>query len=258
MKSNKLSILFAIFILLLLGSSITLNFLLFNRGKQYYLELNQTRLDPLGWNTYPLDSNPPPKTNSRVRFVFFGDSRAASWPSPDVQGYEFINRGIGSQTSIQTIQRFEQHIKPLQPDVIVIQVGVNDLKTIPLFPKRKELTIADCKTNIQNIVENAKALGAVVILTPIFPVGDIPLERQPFWSDDVGLAIKDVNTYINSLSGENVILFDAFSVLFDEKGVVKRQYQKDELHLNSEGYKVLNQEFVQFINSLEFNRNVKR
>ncbi|MEA5501298.1 MAG: GDSL-type esterase/lipase family protein [Limnoraphis robusta] len=250
MTSNKPPILLTLLVLALLGSSITLNFLLFNRGKQYYLELNLTRLDPLGWNAYPLDSNPPPKTNSRVRLVFFGDSRAASWLSPDMEGYEFINRGIGSQTSIQTLQRFEQHIKPLEPDIVLIQVGVNDLKTIALFPKRKELTLADCKTNIQQIVEQSKALGAVVILTPILPVGEIPLERKPFWSDDVTLAIKEVNTYINSLASENVIIFDPFSILVDEKGVVKREYSKDELHLNSQGYKVLNQEFIQFLNSL--------
>ncbi|WP_413164226.1 GDSL-type esterase/lipase family protein [Capilliphycus salinus ALCB114379] len=250
MKAPKFSLLLNVFLLILLGSSITLNFLLFNVGKKYYLELNATRLDPLGWGKYPLDSNPPAKTNSKVRLIFFGDSRSASWPSPEVEGFEFINRGIGSQTSIQTIQRFEQHITPLKPDVVLLQVGVNDLKTIPLFPWRKELTISDSKRNIQEIVEKSKALGAVVILTPIFPVGDIPLERQPFWSDEVGLAIEDVNTYINSLADENVIIFDALSVLVDEKGVVKREYQKDELHLNSEGYKVLNQEFVKFLNSL--------
>ena len=250
MTSNKPPILLTLLVLALLGSSIFMNFLLFNRGKQYYLELNLTRLDPLGWNAYPLDSNPPPKTNSKVRLVFFGDSRAASWLSPDMEGYEFINRGIGSQTSIQTLQRFDQHIQPLQPDVVLIQVGVNDLKTIPLFPKRKELTIADCKTNIQKIVEQSKALGAVVILTPILPVGEIPLERQPFWSDDVNLAIEEVNTYIKSLASENVIIFDPFSILLDEKGVVKREYSKDELHLNEKGYEVLNQEFIQFLNSL--------
>lgn len=255
MRPNKPFILFTVLIIILLGSSITLNFILFNLGKKYYLELNATRLDPLGWNKYPLDSNPPPKTDSKVRLVFFGDSRSADWPSPEVEGFEFINRGIGSQTSIQTIQRFEQHITPLKPDIVLLQVGVNDLKTIPLFPWRKELTIGNSKSNIKEIVEKSKALGAVVILTPIFPLGDIPLERQPFWSDEVGLAIEDVNTYINSLADENVIIFDAFSVLVDEKGVVKRQYQKDELHLNSEGYRVLNQEFVKFLNSPEVNPN---
>ncbi len=173
------------------------------------------------------------------------------WRSPELEEYEFINRGIGSQTSIQTVKRFEQHITPLKPDIVLIQVGVNDLKTIPLFPGRKELTIADCQANIQKIVEDSKALGAIVLITTIFPVGEIPLERKPFWSDDVSQAIEQVNVYINSLASEDVIVFDAFSVLADEQGAIKRKYTKDELHLNSQGYEVLNQELVLLLNSLK-------
>ncbi|MGB3192929.1 MAG: GDSL-type esterase/lipase family protein [Limnoraphis sp.] len=251
MTSNKSRILLTLFVLAILAGSITVNFLLFNLAKKYYLELNLTRLDPLGWNQYFPDLNPPTKTNSKVRFVFFGDSRAASWRSPELEEYEFINRGIGSQTSIQTVKRFEQHITPLKPDIVLIQVGVNDLKTIPLFPGRKELTIADCQANIQKIVEDSKALGAIVLITTIFPVGEIPLERKPFWSDDVSQAIEQVNVYINSLASENVIVFDAFSVLADEQGAIKRKYTKDELHLNSQGYEVLNQELVLLLNSLK-------
>jgi uncharacterized membrane protein HdeD (DUF308 family) len=35
-------------VVFILGGSICLNIFLFSRAKQYYLELNQTRLDPLG------------------------------------------------------------------------------------------------------------------------------------------------------------------------------------------------------------------
>lgn len=251
MTSKKIRILLTLLVLAILTGSITLNLLLFNRAKKYYLELNLTRLDPLGWNQYLPDSTPPRKANSKVRLVFFGDSRAASWRPPELENYEFINRGIGSQTSIQIVQRFKQHVTPLKPDIVLIQVGVNDLKTIPLFPMRKELTIADCQANIQKIVENSKALGARVIITTIFPVGEIPIERKPFWSDDVSQAIKQVNVYINSLASENVIVFDAFSVLANEEGSIERKYTKDELHLNSQGYEVLNQELVLLLNSLK-------
>lgn len=40
----------------------------------------------------------------------------------------------GAQTSAQVVWRFAEHIAPLQPDKIILQVGINDLKTIPLFP----------------------------------------------------------------------------------------------------------------------------
>ncbi len=249
MISNKLRILFTIFSLAILGSSMGLNFLLFNRGKQYYLELNQTRLDPLGLNQYPVDSHPQTNLDTSIRLVFFGDSRAASWSSPEIAGYEFINRGIGSQTSVQTLQRFDQHVQSLKPDIILVQVGINDLKTIPLFPWKKELIITNTKVNIQKIVEKSKALGAVVIISTIFPVGEIPLERKLFWSDDVSQAVEQVNNYMTTLATEQVIVFDAFSILADEQGVLQPEYTKDELHLNSQGYAVLNQALVQLLKS---------
>lgn len=251
MRSNKVFIFLTALTGMLLVSSVAFNFILFNQAKKYYLELNQTRLDPLGWNKYPGDFNPKIKESSTVRVVFFGDSRAAAWRSPTLEGYEFINRGIGSQTTIQTLQRFEQHLTPLKPDIVIIQVGVNDLKTIPLFPKAKDRIIADCQENIRRIVDRSKALDAIVILTPIFPIGRIPLERQPFWSEDVGLAVDEVNTYLQSLASETVIIFETSPLLADQTGKLKPEYSKDELHLTSEGYRVLNQELVQVLNSLE-------
>ncbi|MEK0196152.1 hypothetical protein WME70_32745, partial [Microcoleus anatoxicus PTRS1] len=40
------------------------------------------------------------------------------------------------------------HVASLKPKIIVIQVGVNDLKAIPLFPEQKEAIIRNCETNI--------------------------------------------------------------------------------------------------------------
>ncbi len=252
MTSNKLYILLSVLVLVLLGSSIVLNVLLYNRAKQYYLEVNETRLDPLGLSDYPEDPKRPNNADAdQIRVVFFGDSRAASWPSPNVTGYEFINRGISSQTSVQTIQRFEHHVRPLQPDVVVVQVGINDLKTIPLFPEQRQSIVANCRANIKRIVEESRNLGAVVIVNTIFPAGKVPLERKPLWSDDVNQAVEEVNTYIATLAGEKVIVFDAFSILADEQGIMLRQYRKDELHLNKLGYESLNKEFVQLLKTVE-------
>jgi hypothetical protein len=120
--------------------SITLNLFLYTQGREYYLQLNETRLDPLGLSYYPSVSDPKALTASRQTVVVFvGDSRAASWPPPaNLEGFEFINRGIGAQTSAQTLHRFKAQVKPLQPHIVILQVGINDLKTIPLFPERKE------------------------------------------------------------------------------------------------------------------------
>ncbi|MBL1177487.1 MAG: SGNH/GDSL hydrolase family protein [Pantanalinema sp. GBBB05] len=235
--------------LVLLGGSIFLNFLLFSQAKKYYIELNETRLDPLGFSYYPTQLQSVTATD-RFRVVFFGDSRAASWTAPQLQRYEFINRGIASQTSVQTVQRFSAHVQSLKPQVVVIQVGVNDLKTIALFPDRRDAIVTTCQDNIKRLVEASRNLGAVVIITTIFPAGKVPIQRRPFWSDDIGQAIQAVNAYIATLANERVIVLDTFPMLADSQGIMMQQYSVDELHLNHQGYAKLNQKLVPLLDSI--------
>ena len=252
MESHRRLPLAAGLLLVISLASIALNYLLFQRGRQYYLQLNETRLDPLGLSYYdPVPDGQRLASADLPRVVFFGDSRAASWPPPDLGQFEFVNRGIGAQTSAQAVLRFDDHVQPLCPQVVVVQVGINDLKTIPLFPERKESIVANCEENIQGIVARSTDLGAVVVLTTIFPAGRVPPERRPFWSEDVALAIDEVNAYIRSLGGGQVVVFDAYSILADDSGSTDPAYSRDLLHLNRSGYERLNAELLPVLASLD-------
>jgi lysophospholipase L1-like esterase len=246
---SALVTLFALLFVLLIVS-ISLNFYLFDAARLYYSQLNGLRLDPLGLDSF--SGTPQTELQSdTVRVVFFGDSRAANWNAPDIDGFEFLNRGIRSQTSVQTIERYDEHLRPLSFDILVLQVCINDLKTIPLFPTRKDGIIANCETNIQQITTSAVEQGATVILTTVFPAGPVPLEREIFWSAEIPDAIIEVNTFINSLGGDRVIIFDAYTILADENGEIQEAYRFDELHLNSAGYEALNKELIQLLASLK-------
>jgi lysophospholipase L1-like esterase len=238
--------------LLTLGSSIFANFLIFGQAKKYYLELNQTRLDPMGLRDYPKNAQALHPAGHSL--VFFGDSRAASWPAPQVTDNAFINRGIASQTSLQVRERFAAHVRSLKPDVVVVQVGVNDLKTIALFPERRDAIVADCKRNIRDIVAAARDVGSTVIVTTIFPVGEVPLVRRPFWSETIAGAILEVNTDIKGLADKRTLVFDAFALLVDDRGLMARQYSADELHINGQGYAVLNQSLVRILSNIQPNK----
>ena len=222
-------------------TSAGLNFFLYQQGQKYYLLLNATGLDPLGLNYYP---NSTEKIEKPV-IVFYGDSRAEAWTAPDqIKNITIINRGIGGQTTAQVLGRFQQHVASLKPKIIVIQVGVNDLKAIPLFPERKELIIGNCQTNIGQIVQKSLDTEAKVVVTTIFPLGTLPIERRRFWSDDVAIAINDVNDYIKTLAGDRVIVFDSTQILANSQGIVDPKYSRDFLHINPEGYAALNKAIV--------------
>jgi lysophospholipase L1-like esterase len=227
-------IILGILLLLLIAG----NLVIYERAQRYYLLLNASHLDPLGLSAF----DDTPVNLKQPVVVFFGDSRAADWPAPDQQkNITFVNRGIGNQTTAQIVGRFHAHVTPLQPQIIVIQAGINDLKTIPLFPDQKEAIIRNCKANLQQIVELSLASGARVVITTIFPLGKLPVERGPFWSDDVAIAINDVNSFIETLAGDQVTIFHTEDVLANSDGIVAPQYSQDFLHLNPTGYAALNE-----------------
>ena len=225
--------------LLLALVSITLNIVLYSQLKRYYTHLYAVELDPLGLEYYR-DAHALPAVQGARSVVFFGDSRAAQWTEPTLPGFTFSNRGIGNQTTAQVLNRFDEHIVPLHPNVIILQVGINDLKTIPLFPGRKAEIISNCKENIRQIVERSLETGSIVVITTIFPIGDVPMQRRLVWSDDIDKARVDVNEYIKSLAAENVFIFDSAALLSDSNGKIKPEYGYDTLHLNPAGYDVLN------------------
>ena len=204
----KVKVTFIILCILFL-ISVAVNVVIFERAQRYYLLLNASHLDPLGLSAF----TDTPENLQQPLVVFFGDSRAADWPAPDqIEGVTFINRGIGNQTTAQILGRFQAHVTPLHPQIIVLQAGINDLKTIPLFPDQKEAIIQNCKANLKEIVDLSLAMEARVIITTIFPLGKLPIERRPFWSEDVGIAINDVNAYIETLASDQAIIFETDEV----------------------------------------------
>ena len=239
------------FLAILLLVSVSANVGLLWFAKQQYQAVNALRLDPLQLEVYTAQSNNN-DSHAKRRIVFLGDSRALSWSAPTMEHAVFINRGIGQQTSEQIRLRFQQHVAPLQADTVVLQLCINDLKAIALFPLQRDAIVARCKRNIRDIVQQAGKSGSKVILTTVFPLGEVPLERRLFWSDAVAPAIREINQFIVTQAGEgnpNVTVLDAFTVLQGETDKIKPEYSRDLLHLNARGYEVLNQQLVPLLDS---------
>ena len=69
---------------------------------------------------------PPAPGENRV--VFFGDSITDIWHLDEYfPGKPYVNRGIGGQTTPQMLVRFRQDVINLQPKVVIILAGTNDI-----------------------------------------------------------------------------------------------------------------------------------
>jgi lysophospholipase L1-like esterase len=218
--------------------------------KKVLLRLYAEKLDPIGLSVYP-DTVSPDANHEKRLLMFYGDSRALSWTSPKLAQYRFINRAIGGQTSSQIRERFQAHVIPHRPDIIVLQLCVNDLKMIPLFPHKKSDIIKNCKTNLQQIIQEAHKINARVIISTVFPLGDISIAHKVFGMKKQPImdAIDDVNYFIQSLASDKTDVFNAYQILKKTHGrKIDKRYSQDWLHLNKQGYDTLNKGLKALIN----------
>lgn len=248
--STRLLLVVTLLLLLGLALSLLANRLLLQRSRAYERLYNQTRLDPLGLDEFPAGET---TTSERPLILLYGDSRARQWPAPPINQGQVVNRGIDGHTSRQALLRFPIHAAPLQPDILVLQVGVNDVMGLALFSDQRDQIIGQTQDNIAQIVANTRALGGRVILTTIFAPGREPAIAHPWQANPAGTlsALAEINTFLASLAANDVLLLDAARLLADEQGYTKAAYLQDTWHLNPAGYALLNDELGQLLATWE-------
>src|SRR3982750_3071932 len=100
---------------------------------------------------------PPAKSEDRV--VFMGDSITDGWKLDQYfTGRPYINRGISGQTTPQMLIRFRPDVIALQPKVVVILAGTNDLSG-----NTGPTTIESIEDNLQSMAELAMGPGIGVV-----------------------------------------------------------------------------------------------
>jgi lysophospholipase L1-like esterase len=171
------------------------------------------------------------------------------WSFPAAYKSLFVQRGVGGRTAVQAASHFQKELSVYRPQVVVVQLGINDLRVLPFFPEQRDEIVANTKAALEQIVRQAQAAGANVVLTTIFPLGrDKAGEARPFWhAAPVIPAVNEVNDFIHSLAGKGVQVFDAAAVLAGADGYVQPPYVQDYLHLSPAGYERLNAELLPWL-----------
>jgi lysophospholipase L1-like esterase len=184
---------------------------------------------------------PPAPGENRV--VFFGDSITDIWHLDEYfPGKPYVNRGIGGQTTPQMLVRFRQDVIDLQPKVVVILAGTNDIAG-NTGPMRLE----DVEADFASLADLARANGIKVIYCSILPVHNYTDRSKDFFAERSPQKILDLNRWLqnycapaSSGSGSNgCVYLDYFSAVVDDKGLLKKDLADDGLHPNAAGYKIM-------------------
>jgi len=177
---------------------------------------------------------PPAAAENRV--VFFGDSITDIWKLADYfPGKSYVNRGIGGQTTPQMLVRFRQDVIDLQPKVVVMLAGTNDIagNTGPMSNE-------DIEANYASFAELARAHGIRVVYSSVLPVHNYTERSKDFFAQRPMSRILGLNTWLKDYCAKNKIVYlDYFSALVDDQGLLKKDLADDGLHPNDAGYKIM-------------------
>ncbi len=202
--------------------------------------MSQTQPDPLRTDWPNLakyrDANaklPAPAANEN-RVVFLGNSITEGWAQyfPTMfAGKPYINRGIGGQTTPQMLIRFRQDVIALQPKVVVILAGINDIagNTGPS-------TLEMIEDNLASMTELAQSNGIRVVLSSVLPAADFP------WRPGMDPAPKVIalNKWIKDYAAKRgAIYLDYHSAMSDDKGGMRAGLASDGVHPTEVGYRLM-------------------
>jgi len=168
------------------------------------------------------------------RVVFFGNSITDAWAKYFPQmfpGKPYVGRGISGQTTPQMLIRFRQDVIALQPAVVVILAGTNDIagNTGPS-------TLGMIEDNLVSLVELAKANGIRVVMSSVLPVFDYR------WAPGLEPAPKIIalNAWMKTYAeSHGVVYLDYHTPMADARGGMKEGISTDGVHPNEAGYRIM-------------------
>jgi lysophospholipase L1-like esterase len=176
------------------------------------------------------------------RIILIGDSHAALWSGFGAnKGWEVINRGIGGETTAQLAYRFHADATELDPDLIVLQAGSNDLVAASLASEpRAEEIVARTILNLKQLAKEVSNHHIPLIITTAFPPGRPSLLRRFVWNDRILAYTADVNSALLAWQpSAGIQVLDLAPIL--GKTTLRASFQRgDGRHLNEAGYDALN------------------
>lgn len=184
---------------------------------------------------------PPKKGENRV--VFIGDSITDLWDEKGFGGFfpgkPYINRGISGQTTPQILLRFRQDVVRLDPKIVVILAGTNDLSG-----NTGPMTIDQSYQNLISMAELATANRVKVVFSSVLPVSDRVSgpDGEPYLQTAARPPAKilELNELLKKYANiQGYTYLDYYSEMAGTDGFIRDGITFDGLHPNAKGYEIM-------------------
>ncbi len=169
------------------------------------------------------------------RIVFFGDSQVELWwSSASFGSLPVVNKGVSGDKAITAIDRFDRDALSLNPKLLVLLIGTNDLA--------EGYNVDDIAKTIDKMASKAFDQGIKIIMCSVLPVRGELLDTYSV--NDItrlNLKIQDVS---KKYKADYV---DLYSELIDSDGLFREELTYDGLHPNRSGYLEMSKTLLPFL-----------
>lgn len=181
------------------------------------------------------------------QILFTGSSLMEQFPINELQmdfdiNKIIYNRGIGGFTTDDMLQCMDEQILGVRPSKIFINIGTNDISN----------PAEDFNVLLDNMIKNYRSIlttikeelpQTIVYMMAFYPVNsidmapDCPVEHTVFYNRN-NTTIPIANAKIKELAEEmNYNYIDVNQGLTDERGMLKKEYTVEGIHMYANAYK---------------------
>ncbi len=178
---------------------------------------------------------------NKEKIIFAGDSITDGYDLNKYYSYDdklIINSGVSGYKTTNIIKRFNNVIKQYHADKLFLTIGTNDIGA----QTSNDVIVS----NIEKILKMAREDTPNIKLYyetiyPIDPNTNAGITRK-------NVDIRDINQTMKEYCKKNNITYlDVYSILADDNGNLRKEYSKDGLHLNEEGYKAITKYLKKYV-----------
>lgn len=183
------------------------------------------------WNLLKNYYNEQNKLKKTAKNVLAGNSLVQLFTEElirkELPNFDIVNRGIGGDSTFTFLNRLEENVLVLNPSVIIIEIGGNDLI--------QGKCLASIEENVREIIRKIKAYNPKIKIAFLA----VPPTAKP----ELNSIVPVYNAFLASLANpfEGIYYLDAWRYMRDPNSPsIKPEYlrDKDPIHFGEKGYEV--------------------
>ncbi|HEY8929299.1 MAG TPA: SGNH/GDSL hydrolase family protein [Mucilaginibacter sp.] len=169
-----------------------------------------------------------------TRVVYMGDSITDFWIKNDSTFFtknNYIDRGISGQTTSQMLVRFREDVINLNPKVVVILAGINDIAE-----NTGPIKLENVYGNIVSMAQLAKAANIKVVISSVLPANKFPWRPAIIPTEKVIALNGMLKDYA---AKNNIVYLDYYTPMVDSEKGLPANLAADGIHPTLDGYKMM-------------------